>query len=201
VLILVLSCSHGDVDRPCPRARQGAQVGSACTTGEPPRDRTLATGPQQEETVAAAAVATAATVVVVSALPALVPTAGDRAAVVDVAADDAPPPGWGQWGGQHASAPERTPEVLVKWEDGRVMSQHPAHDAEASTSHAAPPAPDVTVAHPERGPRSAVAPPAHFDEAQAEQVLTVYFGTPNMFITLWFGFVYGTNPPLGTLII
>jgi hypothetical protein len=32
-------------------------------------------------------------------------------------------------------------------------------------------------------------------------VLTVYFGTPNMFITLWFGFVYGTNVPLGTLII
>jgi hypothetical protein len=32
-------------------------------------------------------------------------------------------------------------------------------------------------------------------------VLTVYFGTPNMFITLWFGFVYGTNLPLGTLII
>jgi hypothetical protein len=32
-------------------------------------------------------------------------------------------------------------------------------------------------------------------------VLTVYFGTPNMLITLLFGFVYGTNPPLGTLII
>jgi hypothetical protein len=31
--------------------------------------------------------------------------------------------------------------------------------------------------------------------------LTVYFGTPNMFITLWFGFDYGTNPPLSTLII
>jgi hypothetical protein len=31
-------------------------------------------------------------------------------------------------------------------------------------------------------------------------LLTVYFGTPNMFITLWFGFIYGTNPPLGTLI-
>jgi hypothetical protein len=29
----------------------------------------------------------------------------------------------------------------------------------------------------------------------------VYFGTPNMFFTLWFGFDYGTNPPLGTLII
>jgi hypothetical protein len=34
-----------------------------------------------------------------------------------------------------------------------------------------------------------------------ERVLTVYFGTPSMFITLWFGFDYGTNPPLGTLII
>jgi hypothetical protein len=32
-------------------------------------------------------------------------------------------------------------------------------------------------------------------------VLTVYFGTHSMLITLWFGFDYGTNPPLGTLII
>jgi hypothetical protein len=32
-------------------------------------------------------------------------------------------------------------------------------------------------------------------------LLTVYFGTPNMFITILFGFDYGTNPPLGTLII
>jgi hypothetical protein len=32
-------------------------------------------------------------------------------------------------------------------------------------------------------------------------MLTVYFGTPSMFITLWFGFDYGTNSPLGTLII
>jgi hypothetical protein len=30
-------------------------------------------------------------------------------------------------------------------------------------------------------------------------MLTVYFGTPNMFVTLWFGFDYGTNPPLHTL--
>jgi hypothetical protein len=33
------------------------------------------------------------------------------------------------------------------------------------------------------------------------EMLTVYFGAPNMFITLWFRFDYGTNPPLGTLII
>jgi hypothetical protein len=32
-------------------------------------------------------------------------------------------------------------------------------------------------------------------------MLMVYFGTPNMFITLLFGFDYGTNPPLGALII
>jgi hypothetical protein len=32
-------------------------------------------------------------------------------------------------------------------------------------------------------------------------MLTVYFGTPNMFITLWFGFDFGTHLPLGTLII
>jgi hypothetical protein len=34
-----------------------------------------------------------------------------------------------------------------------------------------------------------------------ERVLTVYVGTPILFITLWFGFDYGTNPPLGILII
>jgi hypothetical protein len=33
------------------------------------------------------------------------------------------------------------------------------------------------------------------------EMLTVYFGTPNMFITPWFEFDYGTNLPLGTLII
>jgi hypothetical protein len=33
------------------------------------------------------------------------------------------------------------------------------------------------------------------------EMFMVYFGTPNMFITLCIGFVYGTNPPLGTLII
>jgi hypothetical protein len=36
---------------------------------------------------------------------------------------------------------------------------------------------------------------------KTKQLLTVYFGAPSMFITLWFEFDYGTNPPLGTLII
>jgi hypothetical protein len=38
-------------------------------------------------------------------------------------------------------------------------------------------------------------------ELSVGEMLTVYFGTPNMFVTLWFEFDYGTNPPLGTLII
>jgi hypothetical protein len=58
--------------------------------------------------------------------------------------------------------------VLVMRKDGCVMSQGPAHDAEASTSHAAPPAPDVVVSHPELELRRAGASPIHFDEAQAE---------------------------------
>jgi hypothetical protein len=33
------------------------------------------------------------------------------------------------------------------------------------------------------------------------RLLTVNFGTPNMFITPWFEHDYGTNPPLGTLMI
>jgi hypothetical protein len=38
-------------------------------------------------------------------------------------------------------------------------------------------------------------------ELRVGEMLTVYFSTSNMFITLWFGFDYGTNPPLGTTII
>jgi hypothetical protein len=38
-------------------------------------------------------------------------------------------------------------------------------------------------------------------ELSVGEMLTMYFGAPSMFITLWFGFDYGTNPPLGTLII
>jgi hypothetical protein len=57
-------------------------------------------------------------------------------------------PGRGQSRGRSGSAPERVPEVLVMREDGCMMSQCPAHDAEASTSHVTPPASDVDVSHP-----------------------------------------------------
>jgi hypothetical protein len=81
------------------------------------------------------------------------------------------PPRSGQLGGQHALIPKRTPEVLVMREDSCMMSQRPAHDAEASTSRAAPPAFDVAVVHPKQELRCAGALPAHFDEAQSEQAL------------------------------
>jgi hypothetical protein len=50
-------------------------------------------------------------------------------------------------------------------------------------------------------PLGSVVLPVTFGESQDNYLLTVYFGAPSMFITLWFGFDYGTNPPLGTLII
>jgi hypothetical protein len=46
-----------------------------------------------------------------------------------------------------------------------------------------------------------VVPPSSNQHGTLRVLLTVYFGAPSMFITLWFGFDYGTNPPLGTLII
>jgi hypothetical protein len=57
------------------------------------------------------------------------------------------------------------------WEDGCVMPRHPTHDVEASSSRAGLPAPDVAVACLEQEQGHASAPPANFDEAQAEQAL------------------------------
>jgi hypothetical protein len=41
----------------------------------------------------------------------------------------------------------------------------------------------------------------HEQDLSVGEMLTVYFGTPNIFMTLWFGFDCRTIPPLGTLII
>jgi hypothetical protein len=70
-------------------------VGRAAATGEPPCATAVSTRPQQEAVFAAAA--TAATTMVTLASPVHALTAGDRAAVVEIPDDDAPPPGWGQW--------------------------------------------------------------------------------------------------------
>jgi GNAT superfamily N-acetyltransferase len=59
------------------------------------------------------------------------------------------------------------------------MSQRLAHDAEASMSWAALPAPDVAVARPEQGRGHASALLAYFDEAQAEQALWQEFRDHN----------------------
>jgi hypothetical protein len=56
-------------------------------------------------------------------------------------------------------------------EDGCVMPRQPTHDTEASSSCAGLPAPDVTVARAGKEQEHASAPPAHFNEAQAEQAL------------------------------
>jgi hypothetical protein len=68
---------------------------------------------------------------------------GREAAKAPTGGDSAP--GRGRSRGSSGPTPERAPEVLVMREDGCVMSQRPAHDAEASTSRAAPPASDVAI--------------------------------------------------------
>jgi hypothetical protein len=53
-------------------------------------------------------------------------------------------------------------------EDGCVMSGHPAHGAEASSSRAALPDSDGTATRPEQERERVNAPSAHFANAQAE---------------------------------
>jgi hypothetical protein len=64
--------------------------------GEPPRSVDVATEPQQEATVAMAVATTTTAVPTVPSTPAL--AGGGRADAVEIPNDDAPPPGWGQWG-------------------------------------------------------------------------------------------------------
>jgi hypothetical protein len=81
--------------------------------------------------------------------PASAPISGSQVAVVEVLDDDTLPPGWDQWGGLPAPAPEPPVGVLVMRDDGCVMSGHPAYGVEASSSRATPPASDGTAARPE----------------------------------------------------
>jgi hypothetical protein len=122
----------------------------------------MATGPRRDVGVAAATTVAAASPA--SASPTPIPAAGDQA-VVDIADDDAPPLGWGQWGNRPTSAPEPTARVFVMREDDCMMPQCPAHDAEASSSRDVLLAPDVVIAPlvQERGHAGAL--PAHFDKA------------------------------------
>jgi hypothetical protein len=56
-------------------------------------------------------------------------------------------------------------------EDGCVMPRQPTHDAEASSSRAGLPTPDITVEYLGQEREHASEPPTHFNEAQAEQAL------------------------------
>jgi hypothetical protein len=79
------------------------------------------------------------------------------------------PPGGAN--GEHGPRQPGAYKVLVMREDGCVMSQPSTHDAEASTSRATLPSSNVAVARPEQGRGHTGVPPAHLDEAQAEQAL------------------------------
>jgi hypothetical protein len=70
--------------------------------------------------------------------------------MVEIPDDDDPLPGWGQWENWPAPAPMPAAGVLVMREDGCVMLRQQTHDAEASSSRASLPAPDVNIVRPER---------------------------------------------------
>jgi hypothetical protein len=129
-------------------SRAPRAVESTAATSEPPRGAAVAMESWHE--VLATAVATAAATATPVVPPAPVPAAGDQAPVVDIPDDDAPLPGWGQWEIWPAPAPEPAAGVLVMREDGCVVPRQLTRGAEASSSRAVLPAPDVTVARPEQ---------------------------------------------------
>jgi hypothetical protein len=93
---------------------------------------------------------------------------------------------------------EEVPEESAAGTESAVVASAPSPTRE---DHGASlPQPAETVAS---APAAAVADVAEgvLGDAGPPSLLTVYFGTPSMFVTLWFGFDYGTNSPLGTLII
>jgi hypothetical protein len=106
-----------------------------------------------------------------SALPASAPAGDNQVVVVDVPDDDVLPPGWGQWESLPAPAPEPPVGVLVMREDDCMMSGHPTHGAEASSSRAALFASGGTATRPEQEGERVNAPPAHISAAQAGQAL------------------------------
>jgi hypothetical protein len=125
--------------------------------------------PQQVVAPLSAAMTTA--VAALSTPPAAAPIDNSQAAVVEISNEDVPPPGWDQWVSLPAPAPELPTGVLVVRDDGGAAPGCPADGVEASSSRAALPASGGPAAHPEQERERTGAPPAHFAEAQAEQVL------------------------------
>jgi hypothetical protein len=64
-------------------------------------------------------------------------------------------------------------------EDDCVMPRQLTHGAEALSSRTGLPTPDVAITRPEQEQGHASAPPAHFDEAQAEQAMWQEFRDHN----------------------
>jgi hypothetical protein len=113
-----------------------------------------------------AVVATTAEVVTApSTLSAPAVAGSSQAVVVEIPDDDVPPPGWDQWAGPAASAPEASAGALVVRGGVGAALGRPTDGARASSSRAGP------SASPEQEQEHADTPPAHFVEAQAEQGL------------------------------
>jgi hypothetical protein len=59
---------------------------------------------------------------------------------VEIPDDDVPPPGWDQWASLPTPAPEPQAGALARRWDGLMVARGWRHGAEASSSHAGPPA-------------------------------------------------------------
>jgi hypothetical protein len=84
-----------------------------------------------------------------------------QATAVEIPDDGVPPPGWDQWASLPTPAPEPQAGALARRWDGHMVAGGRRHGAEASSSHADPPA---------SGGERVDAPP-HFADAQEEQQL------------------------------
>jgi hypothetical protein len=123
---------------------------------------------EPQQVVAALTATMTTTVTAPSVLPAPALVDDSQAAVVQIPAEDVPPPGWDQWVNLPAPALEPPTGALVVRDDGSVALGRPADGAEASSSRAVLPASDSAAAHPGQERERADAPPAHFASAQAE---------------------------------
>jgi hypothetical protein len=90
---------------------------------------------------------------------------------VEIPDDDAPPPGWDNWGSLPAPAPEPQAGALVRLWDGYMVDGGSRHGAEASSSRAGTPGPSDPEVGPGQGQEHVDAPSPLFTDAQKEQQL------------------------------
>jgi hypothetical protein len=89
-----------------------------------------------------------------------------QAMAVEIPDDDAPPPGWDQWGSLPTPAPKPQAGALVRRWYGHIVAGGLRHGAEASSSRAGSPGSSDPAVGPGLGQERVDAPPPLFADAQ-----------------------------------